>query len=165
MKVPTYGCKLVCDGCGETFETGEGFVCFANDADGSQIREEAENSEWINIGGKDYCRNCYHINDRDQIVTKDGRVFDYETEEELTVNIINEDDLKTSIEEYKSMFPKSYTNFEKLKSKLISMYDNDNESSVFGIEVSPEWEDKCYGFKYVTNTPELTYEFIGIMKV
>jgi len=35
------------------------------------------------IGDKDYCPECHYLNDEDQHVCKDGRVYDYETEELL----------------------------------------------------------------------------------
>ena len=42
-----------------------------------------DNADFKFLGGKHYCPSCYTIDDNDNIVTKDGRVFDYETEEEL----------------------------------------------------------------------------------
>lgn len=41
----------------------------------------AQESEFKHLDDKDYCPNCYHYDDNDRIVLKDGRVFDEVTEE------------------------------------------------------------------------------------
>lgn len=83
MKQETKGIKIICDGCGETFETGEGFVCYADDPNGELIWSEADTANWKELGGKHFCPDCWKWDDDDNIVTKDGRKFDGETEEEM----------------------------------------------------------------------------------
>lgn len=83
MKQETKCMKLICDGCGENFETGEGFVCYTDDPDGSLIWSDAAASGWIELGGNHYCPCCYQIDDDDNIITKDGRKFDGNTHEEI----------------------------------------------------------------------------------
>ena len=38
---------------------------------------------WKTLGGKHYCDNCWTRDDDDNIVTKDGRKFDDDTQEEI----------------------------------------------------------------------------------
>lgn len=49
--------------------------------------EVMANESWKTLGGKDYCPNCWHYDDDnwlgEVIITKDGRKFDVDTEEEL----------------------------------------------------------------------------------
>ncbi|MBO7684902.1 MAG: hypothetical protein J6V72_00865 [Kiritimatiellae bacterium] len=44
---------------------------------------DAQEADFINLGGKDYCPNCYTIDENDNYVTKDGKVFDGDTQEEI----------------------------------------------------------------------------------
>lgn len=76
---------IICDGCGETFENGDGFVCYINDPDGGLIWSDAGLSDWIELGGKHYCPDCWKYDDDDNIITKDGRKFDGNTHEEITI--------------------------------------------------------------------------------
>lgn len=81
VKVETY--KLVCDSCGETFEDGNGFTCYTDDPDGSLIWGDASASDWLKVGDKHYCPDCWNWNDDDNIITKDGKKFNGETCEEI----------------------------------------------------------------------------------
>ena len=83
MKVEVKAMKIVCDCCGETYHDGNDFCCYVGDEDGSDIRNGAINNGWLCIGDKDYCPECHYLNDEDHHVCKDGRVYDYETEELL----------------------------------------------------------------------------------
>ena len=48
------------------------------------IRGEVMGEEgWLTLGGKDYCRDCWEYDDDDNIITKDGRKFYEDTEEEI----------------------------------------------------------------------------------
>lgn len=38
---------------------------------------------WLELGGKDYCQDCWHYDDDNHIVTADGKVWDEDTEEEI----------------------------------------------------------------------------------
>ena len=81
VKVETY--KIVCDCCGDTFRNDNDFTCYSDDPSGDIIRGEAQSANWIEVGNKHYCPDCYEINDNDEIVTKDGHKYDYDTHEEL----------------------------------------------------------------------------------
>lgn len=83
MKQESKCMKVICDGCGETFRTDEGFVCYADDADGDLIWGEAQLSGWIELNGKCYCSSCWSYDDDGNILTKDGRKFDGDTHEEI----------------------------------------------------------------------------------
>lgn len=78
-KIQTIGAKIVCDVCGETYETTEGFVSYTDDKDGSQIRMDAENSGWVEIQEQDFCPHCYKIDKDHNYHIKDGRVYDWDT--------------------------------------------------------------------------------------
>lgn len=80
------------------------------------------------------------------------------------MKILNEQQLKEDIEIYKSMFPDTYTTFENLMDYLKTDYNNGYPGGLIGFEVSSEWEDKCYGFEYQGNQPDITYEYVGIVK-
>ena len=72
-------------------------------------------------------------------------------------------ELLSDMEYYKKMFPETYTTIESIKETL----STDPYESEVGIEVSPEWEDKCYGFEIEKITPsgDVICEYLGIMKV
>ena len=38
---------------------------------------------WLELDGSDICPDCYHIDDNDNIVTKDGSVYDYDTHKKI----------------------------------------------------------------------------------
>lgn len=79
MKVEVKCYKIVCDCCGETFENANGNVCYADDPDGSLIESDVPDSDWIIVGDKHYCPDCYEYDDDDNIVTKDGHIIDGST--------------------------------------------------------------------------------------
>lgn len=83
MKCEVKSIEIVCDGCGEVFHDGDDFCCYVGDEDGEMIQSSAFDSDWWCVGDKDYCPNCYHIDDEDHVVCKDGRVYDYDSEELL----------------------------------------------------------------------------------
>ena len=82
MKVPVKAMKIVCDVCGRTYENYNGWTCIVGDEDGSEMMSDAIDDDWMELGGKLYCPDCYDINENDDVITKDGRIFDFETEEE-----------------------------------------------------------------------------------
>jgi len=43
-------------------------------------KEVASENEFMHLGGKDYCPKCWKHDDEDNIVTKDGKVWDEDTE-------------------------------------------------------------------------------------
>lgn len=77
--------KLVCDCCGDTYETMQGWTCIVDDKDGGDILAEAmdEDYPWLRIGGKHYCPKCYKVDENDIATTKDGKKYDMQTEEEI----------------------------------------------------------------------------------
>lgn len=83
MKKEVKSMIIVCDGCGKHYEDGNGMVCYLGDTDGSEMENEALSSDWISFGDKHYCPECYELDDEDHYHTKDGRVWDADTEEEI----------------------------------------------------------------------------------
>ena len=82
------------------------------------------------------------------------------------VVIHNVHDLIERIEEYKRMFPESHTSMDMIKSILSDpKYEYAPPGLIFGVSVSPEWEDKCYGFEVEKQTPTTVYfRFLGMWK-
>lgn len=85
MKQEVKSVILFCDCCGEEYRNDEGFVCYVGDEDGSQIWDDADKDGWLEFGGKHYCPDCYSHDEDDEsiIITKDGHMYDWETEEEI----------------------------------------------------------------------------------
>ena len=46
-------------------------------------KEYMDENGFKELGGKHYCGDCWHYDDDDNIVTKDGRKFNGDTEEEI----------------------------------------------------------------------------------
>ena len=83
------------------------------------------------------------------------------------MKIIGIESLKERIAEYSEMFPENHLTLEDIEKSLQHEYEEYGSHEglgEFGYSVSKEWEDKCYTFKYVTDSPELNYEFVGMMK-
>ncbi len=85
MKQEVKSMIIVCDGCGKHYEDGNGMVCYLGDMDGSLIEQDALSSEWESFGDKHYCPDCYSIDEKDNIVTKDGKTWDADTEKEIEI--------------------------------------------------------------------------------
>lgn len=80
----------------------------------------------------------------------------------MKYRLYNTDRLSNDIEAYKKMFPNTYTTREDIEKRLESM---DNIDGYFGIEVSSEWEDKCYGFGCARlNGDTYVIEYEGVWK-
>lgn len=46
------------------------------------IRSNLEcGSHWQHLGDKDYCPDCWHYDDNDNIVTADGHIWDEDTQQ------------------------------------------------------------------------------------
>ncbi len=81
------------------------------------------------------------------------------------MKIINEEELRMRIAEYSAMFPKTAASMKDVMNLLESEYQrNHGNTGLFGMSVSPEWEDKCYSFEFRSDKPEPTYEFMGMFK-
>ena len=73
-------------------------------------------------------------------------------------------DLLEDVEGYKIQFPSSFTSIRDIEKSLKERV-NDPVGSMFGIQVSDEWEDKCYGFEVDKVTPTHTvFRYVGIWK-
>lgn len=83
MKQETKSFIIVCDGCGEHFHDGNDFCSYIDDERGELIEQSALDGEWMKFGDKHYCPNCYEIDDEDHYRTKDGKVWDADTEREI----------------------------------------------------------------------------------
>ena len=70
--------NVQCDYCGEM--ANEQWWNSASDA-----KYDANEQDYKALGSKHYCPDCYSYDDDDNIITKDGRKFDGETYEEITV--------------------------------------------------------------------------------
>ena len=83
ITITVKGITLKCDGCGEHIELGDGTSFYEGD-DGHLAEKEARESGWLVIGNRHYCPNCHHVNDDDNIETKDGRIYENETLIDIT---------------------------------------------------------------------------------
>lgn len=45
------------------------------------VKDVMLNNDWRELGGKHYCPDCWKLDDDDNIVTKDGKVWDGDTGE------------------------------------------------------------------------------------
>lgn len=82
----------------------------------------------------------------------------------MNVIIDNSHDLLERIDEYKHIFPDTYTDMTRIKEVLETNY-NAPVGHVFGVEISKEWQDKCFGFEVCKVTPDATYfRYIGVWK-
>lgn len=75
MYVKEYFYNIQCDCC----------KALANEdlwsVDYEGVREDADESGWYTLGGKHYCPNCAKIDDDDNIITADGKVWNGDTHE------------------------------------------------------------------------------------
>lgn len=79
MRIPVTSFKIVCDGCGQTFHSGEDYVCYIDTP--AEIENEARESEWlVTTDGHHYCDRCHSLNDDDHWETKDGKLYAYDGE-------------------------------------------------------------------------------------
>lgn len=80
------------------------------------------------------------------------------------VQIDNIIDLAEAVKDYKGMFPDTYTTMEQIKA-LLAEKEYEPMGCVFGVSVSSEWPDKCYGFEIDKIKGEITYvRYLGIWK-
>lgn len=75
-------------------------------------------------------------------------------------------DLLEDVEKYKIQFPSSFTSIRDIEASLKERVNDPVGSiSIFGIQVSDEWEDKCYVFEVDRMTPTHTvFRYVGIWK-
>ena len=72
-----YFYNIKCDVCG--------YLCDDElwHTDSQGIKEIADESGWIKLGGKDYCQGCWKYDEDDNIITSDGKRWNGETYEEV----------------------------------------------------------------------------------
>lgn len=80
------------------------------------------------------------------------------------IEILNIDELEASMKEYQKMFPSSFTSITSIQKTLENDYKEYGGTTNFGISVSKEWEDRCYGFSFVNGCMKPSYVFTGITK-
>ena len=82
----------------------------------------------------------------------------------MAIFIDNIHDLLEDIDEYKRMFPDTYTDFDTIRQRL-SKEEFGPPGMTLGIEVSSEWQEKCYGFELDRQTPQNAFfQYVGIWK-
>ena len=87
------------------------------------------------------------------------------TKKDLEILINDEHLLYECLSEYQTMFPNTYTSKEQILNTLRNTIEKGvYEGEMFGIQVSKEWEDKCYGFVFLGNFFAPTFQFIGMTK-
>lgn len=60
-----------CDNCGHEIELGGGEYSAYNEAE--TVREEMANSEWHIEADKQYCPDCWHLDDDDNVIINASR--------------------------------------------------------------------------------------------
>ena len=75
--IKEYFYNIECDVCGE----GADVTYWHTDPDDAKLH--LDENGFKELGGKHYCGDCWHYDDDDNIVTKDGRKFNGDTEEEI----------------------------------------------------------------------------------
>lgn len=75
--IKEYFYNIECDVCGECADV----TCWHTDPDAAKLY--LDENGFKELGGKHYCGYCWHYDDDDNIVTKDGRKFNGDTEEEI----------------------------------------------------------------------------------
>ena len=86
-EVTVKGISLKCDACGDYVELSihEGAAFIDGDDDGSLIEQQAREDEgWLVVGTRHYCPLCWEHQEDGTIKTKDGRVYDGETLQDIT---------------------------------------------------------------------------------
>ena len=78
--IKEYFYNVQCDCCGVSLGNEE---MWRTDEQGAKDDAYGDDGGFINLGGKDYCPSCYKIDENDNYVTKDGKVFDGDTQEEI----------------------------------------------------------------------------------
>lgn len=78
--------SVVCDRCGKTFGEDNDIIAWVDEC---TTREQAMESEWIEIGDKHYCPDCYEFNDElDEYVPKKGG------DKEFIIKVVEHDENK-----------------------------------------------------------------------
>lgn len=108
-----------------------------------------------------------------QIESIDNDIIELTTSpEDIEVIIMNGEQLESSIADYKSRYPDTYTSLAKIRETLRQSFmcrledGQVNEASDYHIEVCSDWQDKIYVIEFLNQTDEyLQFEFKGIFKL
>ena len=93
------------------------------------------------------------------------------TPEDIEVVIMNGERLETSIADYKSRYPDTYTGLAKIRKTLRRSFmsrfiDGQDTSADYHIEVCSDWQDKIYVFEFLNKTDEyLQFKYKEIFKL
>lgn len=96
------------------------------------------------------------------------------TLEDFEIIIMNEAELESSIGDYKSRYPETYTSLSAIRKRLMESFlgrkeDRDKQVDIaddYHIEVCSDWQDKIYVFGFINSTNEhLQFEYKGIYKL
>ena len=77
MKVSNIFYNIKCDCCEELLDSESWW------REQEALNQMYYEAGWKHLGGKDYCMDCWSINDDDNIITKNGHKYDYDTYEEI----------------------------------------------------------------------------------
>ena len=75
--VKEYFYNIECDVCGCLYSKESW------EASPEYFSGEPENDEWLKLGGKDYCPDCWEFDEDDNIITSDGKRWNSKTYEEI----------------------------------------------------------------------------------
>lgn len=82
----------------------------------------------------------------------------------MEIQINNVECLNADMEEYKRMFPHTYTTMGHITNIL--MGTTHSQGWKFGIEVSNEWQNKCYAFELCSiNDNMYCFNYLGVWKI
>lgn len=87
---------------------------------------------------------------------------------ERKIRVLNLPQLLKDMEEYRKMFPISYTDMDKVFNVLKQHMEVKHvDDWCFGIEVSSDWQDKCYVFEAVESaiTANVWFKYNGVGKI
>lgn len=84
--IKEYFYNVKCDCCGQHLGNE---ALWRADEQGAKDDAYGEDGGFIHLGGKDYCPSCYEIDENDNYVTKDGKVFDGDTQEEMNGKLLS----------------------------------------------------------------------------
>lgn len=79
------------------------------------------------------------------------------------MKITNYKEFKEYLSYYKEKYPETYTTEEETRKSLEKDYEEVGGSHL-GIDVSDDDQHRCYEFDFVTDNPDVTYEFLGMAK-
>ena len=75
--VKEYFYNIECDVCGCLYSKESW------EASPEYFSGETENDEWLKLGGKDYCPDCWEYDENGDIVTADEKLWDIKTRKEV----------------------------------------------------------------------------------